>query len=45
MKLAKSNGFELTGDKQHGFKTGRSKITAAMAIQSMIARALDNDDY
>ena len=28
-----------------GFKQGKSTITAGLAIQSLIARALDNDEY
>ena len=39
------NNFDLTGKKQHGFKSGRSTITAGLALQSLIARALDNDEY
>ena len=37
--------FDLTGKKQHGFESGRSTITAGLALQSLIARALDNDEY
>ena len=43
--LETANGFDLTGEMQHGFKSGKSTITAAMVIQSMIARAIDNDKY
>ena len=32
----KNSGLYLTGDKQHGYKQGKSTITAAMTIQSMI---------
>ena len=30
---------------QHGFKTSRSTVTTGLAIQSLIARAIDNDEY
>ena len=45
LKLAKHGNFDLTGESQHGFKAERSTITAALAIQSVIARAIDQDDY
>ena len=32
---------DLTGENQHGFKRKRSTKTAGMAIQSELARALD----
>ena len=35
LKIAKNGNIDLTGEKQHGFKQGRSKIS----------RALDNDEY
>ena len=45
LKISEENGYDLTGDGQHGFKAGRSTITAGLAIQSLISRALDNDEY
>ena len=44
MKLAKNGGFDLTGESQHGFKSERSTITAALTIQSLISRAIDQDE-
>ena len=35
----------MTGEKQHGFKQGKSTFTAGLALQSLITRALDNDEY
>ena len=43
--IAKLNKVDLTGDSQHGFKQERSTVTAAAAIQSMISRALDENNY
>ena len=43
--MHKMGNIDLTGEAQHGFKSERSTVTAAMAIQSMISRALDNDNY
>ena len=45
LKIAKLNKVDLTGDSQHGFKQERSTVTAAAAIQSMISRALDENNY
>ena len=32
---------DLTNESQHGFKRGKSTTTAALSIQSALARALD----
>ena len=44
-EISKANNVDLTGECQHGFKTDRSTITAALHLQSLISRALDNDNY
>ena len=36
---------DLTGNMQHGFKRGRSTVTALKEIQSQIARKIDQNDY
>ena len=36
---------DITNKNQHGFKKGRSNLTLELEIQSMIARALDDDSY
>ncbi len=36
---------DLFTDKQHGFRKGRSTVTAARKLQTEIARAMDNDMY
>ena len=36
---------ELTGTSQHGFKQKRSTTTAGLTIQSILSRALDQDNY
>ena len=45
LKIAKQNNVDLTGDCQHGFKQSRSTVTEAAAIQSLIARAIDDRNY
>ena len=37
--------IDLTGKQQHGFKRGKSTASLALQIQSLIARALDEDNY
>jgi hypothetical protein len=37
--------IDLTGKSQHGFKKKHSTNTAGLTIQSLIARALDGDNY
>ena len=44
-KLETLNNLDLTGKPQHGFKTKHSTTTASMILQSVIARALDGDEY
>ena len=36
---------DLTGKPQHGFKQKRSTATAGLTLQSILARALDQDNY
>jgi hypothetical protein len=40
-----SNNVDLKGKNQHGFKRGRSTVTALMEIQSQIARKIDEGHY
>ena len=44
-KLADEQRIDLTGDSQHGFKENQSTVTAALHLQSTIARALDSNNY
>ena len=39
------NNVDITGKQQHGFKKCKSTTTLALQIQSLIARALDDDNY
>jgi retron-type reverse transcriptase len=39
------NKVDLTRFNQHKFKPGRSAATLSTDLQSIIATALDNDDY
>jgi hypothetical protein len=36
---------DLTGSSQHGFKPGRSRSTLSLDLQSIVSRALENDEY
>ena len=38
-------GVDLTNKGQHGFKKNKGTATAGLVIQSLIARALDDDEY
>ena len=39
------NGVDLTGLMQHGFKKGRSTVTALKQMQSQIAKGMDQNEY
>ena len=39
------NGVTVGGKQQHGFMKNKSTATAGLVIQSLIARALDDDCY
>ena len=39
------NNVDITGKQQHGFKKCKSTATLALQIQSLIATALDDDNY
>ena len=39
------HNVDLTGKQQHGFKKCKSTSTLALQLQSLIARALDDDNY
>jgi hypothetical protein len=43
--IADKEKVDLTGATQHGFKPNRSTTTAALTIQSVISRAIDNDNF
>ena len=38
-------GIDLTGKQQHGFKRNKSTTTLSLQLQSLIARALDEDNF
>ena len=44
-KIQTDNEADITGENQHGFKHERSTSTLAVKLQSLIARALDEDKY
>ena len=35
----------MGGKQQHGFMKNKSTVTAGLLLQSLIARAMDNDCY
>ena len=44
-KLEIQHKIDLTGKPQHGFKQKRSTATASLTLQSLIAKAIDNDNF
>ena len=44
-QLELAGSCDLTGNGQHGFKKGRGTCSAGLALQSLVARALDDDNY
>ena len=40
-----TNNVDLTGKQQHGFKRNKSTSTLTLQLQSLIARALDEDNH
>jgi hypothetical protein len=44
-KLESISGIELGGKEQHGFTRNKITVTAGLLIQSIIARALHDDNY
>ena len=45
LEIQETNNVDITRQGQHGFKKKRSTSTLSVELQSIIARALDNDDY
>ena len=43
LELQEASNIDLTGVNQHGFKKGKSTTTLSIELQSLIARALDED--
>jgi hypothetical protein len=43
--LETTNALDLTGKQQHGFKKNKSTATAGLLLQSIIARAANDDNY
>ena len=43
--LEKLNNIDLTGKAQHGFKRKHSTTTAGLTLQSLLARALNEDNF
>jgi hypothetical protein len=44
-EIQESQDMDLTKSAQHGFKKFRSTATAGLTIQSVLARAIDNNKY
>ena len=45
MQLELMGGVDLTNECQHGFKKNRGTVTAGLQLQSLIWRALDDDNF
>ena len=45
MDIEKENNVDLTGSKQHGYKKKKTTITAALSLQTQIAKACDKKKY
>ncbi len=45
LEIEKQKGADMSGEIQHGFKKNRSTTTAALALQNIIAKAMDEDHY
>ena len=45
MEIEAENATDLTGQEQHGFKKSKSTASAGLVIQSIISRALDENNY
>jgi hypothetical protein len=45
LEIETEENVDLFGNRQHGFRKGKSTITAAMNLQQDIATALDQDNY
>ena len=45
MEIQTTHEVDLTGKNQHGFKKARSTSTLAVQLQSLIANALNDDQY
>ena len=43
--LESISGISVGGNQQHGFAKSKSTVTAGLILQSLIARALDDDCY
>ena len=45
LQIESNTGIDLTGKQQHGFKRNKSTTSLSLQLQSLIARALDEDNY
>lgn len=45
IQIEKDNGTDITGTHQHGFKKKHSTNTAGLLLQSIIASAMDENNY
>jgi hypothetical protein len=45
MAIQEPNDVDLTNHKPHVFKQGKSMSTLSITLPSMVARALDEDNY
>ena len=45
LQLELAGGVDLTNECQHGFKKNRGTVTAGLQLQSLISRALDDNNF
>jgi hypothetical protein len=45
MEIQELNNVDITGKQLHGFKQGKSTLTLGLTLQSIITRAMDDDNY
>jgi hypothetical protein len=45
LQILKANNCDITGTNKYGFKQGTSKSTLEIKLQSMIVRAIDENNY
>ena len=45
MQIQTENNVDITRSNQHGFKKKKSTLTAGLELQSILARAVDNNQY
>ena len=45
LNIKKEDGVDIFGKMQHGFRKGRSTVTAAIKLQACLAESMDDNNY